>query len=331
MSGSHVNLPALDLEREQSEISALIASLQHYKPSTRSTSDSNSSNSNSTTPKSAPVRNGRGRQARSKDVPVPSSPVVHAADALCPNSFELIIECLNKLNSQNQKLISRVTELDAVVQEQNKTIETLEEKVNSGNTTDSSTSDIPAPSKELYSTVVKRVEKIEENLNSHLLLCRGPAVTNKITSSTVNGIIDLEKIKAEICAEVCGETVTNLSVSALGLSIYGKNRNLLKIECSSVNVRNHLLEQARKRKPVGIYLAEFLSTEKLKLHRRVNELKREFPNKVKAVYVRRGDIYYRTEPDGEVIRINNDESADDLRRQFCDSPVTTDNNGAAVA
>ena len=55
---------------------------------------------------------------------------------------------------------------------------------------------------------------------------------------------DLDKVKTEVCAEVCGETVSRISVLALGVSIYGKNKNLLKIECASVNARNHLLEQA---------------------------------------------------------------------------------------
>ena len=110
-----------------------------------------------------------------------------------------------------------------------------------------------------------------------------------------------------------------------------KNKNFLKIECTSVNVINHFLEQARKRKPAGIYLAEFLSPEKLKLHRQVNKLKREFPNSIRAVYIRRGDIFCKSEPDGDVIHITKDEDIDDLLRQFADHSANTVANGAAVA
>ena len=331
MSGSHVSLPALDIEREQQVIDSLITSLQQYKPTRRSSRDLNSAASAATTPKSAPLKAGRGRPPKNKEVP--SSPVVPVGDALCENSLELVIECLNKLNSQNQKLFNLVTELDSKVQEQNKTIETLNTKIASCVEKIPSPSDdaSPPPTNELFSTVVKRVNKIEENINSHLLLCRGPAVIKKITDSKVNGVVDLDKVKAEICAEVCGETVSRISVLALGVSIYGKNKNLLKIECASVNVRDHLLEQARKRKPAGIYLAEFLSPEKLKLHRRVNELKREFPGNIRAVYIRRGDIFCKSEPDGDVIRITEDENIDDLRRQFAVRPANTAVNGAAVA
>ena len=97
-----------------------------------------------------------------------------------------------------------------------------------------------------------------------------------------------------------------------------------------MNVRNHLLEQARKRKPVGIYLVEFLSPDKLKLHQRVHDLKREFPNKIKAVFIRRGDIYCRIEPNGDVARVAKDENVDDLRRKLGDSSVIAEGNGGVT-
>ena len=64
---------------------------------------------------------------------------------------------------------------------------------------------------------------------------------------------------------------------------------------------------------------------------RANDLKREFPNKVRAVYVRRGDIFCKTEPSGEVIRITQEEKVDDIRRQLLDRPLTVEGNGAAEA
>ena len=71
---------------------------------------------------------------------------------------------------------------------------------------------------------MKRVEKIEQNINSHFLVCSGPAVTSKITSTTVNGVPDVDKIKAEICAEVCGDTISRVSVSSLGVAVYGEKK-----------------------------------------------------------------------------------------------------------
>ena len=105
----------------------------------------------------------------------------------------------------------------------------------------------------------------------------------------------------------------------------------MKIECASISVRNHLLEQARNRKPTGIYLAEFPSTDKLSLYRRINELKREYPNKVRAVYIRKGDIFCKTEPNGEVLKIANAKIVDELRSQFTDRPADAVGNGANTA
>ena len=149
------------------------------------------------------------------------------------------------------------------MQEQNKTIEDLKNKtVASSELLSLPEQPNPSPSAPtaLLNTVVERVEKIENNINSHLLLCRGPSVASKIASSTVNGTPDLAKLKAELCMEICGQSVTGISVVSLGLSLFGKNRNVLKIECSNVNVRNFILKQARSRKPKGIYVVEFLSS-----------------------------------------------------------------------
>ena len=332
MSGRHVSLPALDIEREQKEIDSLIASLQQYKPASRSKKESHSSNSVTPTPKVGSTKNGRGRPPKNKEVLASPGPVVCVGDSSNGNSLELIVECLNKLNAQNQRLSNRVSELDSIVSEQNKTIESLKTKVDSLPEIGQSPSDSNslAPEKELFTTVVKRVEKIEQNINSHLLICRGPTVISKIVSSTVDGVADIDKIKAEICAEVCGDTVSRVSVTSLGVSIYGKSKKTLRIECASVNVRNHLLEQARKRKPTGIYLSEFLSPEKLLLLQQVRDLKREFSSRVRAVYIRRGDIFCKSEPDGDVIRVVNVENVNDLRRQLANSSTTVDDNAAQV-
>ena len=169
MSGSHVSLPALDIEREQQEINSLIAALQQYKPASRNNKEPNSTNSATLTPKTGPPRTGRGRPPK-KDVP--SSPVVPVGESLCPTSVELIIECLNKLNAQNQKLSNQVHELHSIVIEQNKTIESLNSKIDSRPETDQSPSSVVSPDSgnEIFDTVVKRVEKIEQNLHSHLLI-----------------------------------------------------------------------------------------------------------------------------------------------------------------
>ena len=82
---------------------------------------------------------------------------------------------------------------------------------------------------------------------------------------------------------------------------------------------------------MGIYLSAFLPREKLSLLHRVKDLKREFPDKIRAVYIRKGDIFCRKEPDGDVIRVSEFENIDDLRSQLTESPTPVDDNGDSTA
>ena len=91
------------------------------------------------------------------------------------SGFDMILDCLAKLNVQNEKRLYRVAELDSVIQKANKTIENLKVKVESRSESDSSPNDnhpivvppIPSEHDKLLQTVVERVEKTEGNINSH--------------------------------------------------------------------------------------------------------------------------------------------------------------------
>ena len=47
--------------------------------------------------------------------------------------------------------------------------------------------------------------------------------------------------------------------------MHRKDSNMLKIECTNINTRNFLIKQARIRKPHGIYVAEFLPYDKVRI------------------------------------------------------------------
>ena len=73
------------------------------------------------------------------------------------------------------------------------------------------------------------MEKLENNQNSRLLICRGPTVTRKIASHSGGSTVELEKIKAELCIDICGTDIAKISVDAFDVSVFGKNRDSLKI------------------------------------------------------------------------------------------------------
>ena len=84
---------------------------------------------------------------------------------------------------------------------------------------------------EVLNKVAKKVEFLEDSIHSHFLLCRGPRVSAKIEESTNGRVINLNQIKAELCNEICGESVSEISVDSLSLHLQGKDKNMLKIEC----------------------------------------------------------------------------------------------------
>ena len=122
-------------------------------------------------------------------------------------------------------------------------------------------------------------------------------MSSKITSSTAGSTTNIDLIKAELCREICGENVTEISVDSLSVNIYGKNKNSLKIKCNNVNTRDFLLKQARSRKPEGIYVTEFLTPNSLKVYHQLCGLRRNYPQNFKAVYTRNGEIFCRINPE----------------------------------
>ena len=201
-------------------------------------------------------------------------------------SYELLIECIEKLNNQNKVLLNKVSELDSRVQESVNT----QQSSTPGNppSTDSS---LTSSSESCLKSMVEKVEKIENNLNSRLLICRGPTVKRKISSHTEGSNTVLDRIKAELCIDICGTDIAKISVDSFGISLFGKNRDSLKIECNNIEVKKYLLNQARQKKPLGIYLAEFLSADKRKIYNNLISLKKDNPLIIKTVYSRGGTVY----------------------------------------
>ena len=152
-------------------------------------------------------------------------------------------------------------------------------------------SSILSSSSSILSSVVERVERIEDNLSSRLLICRGPSVSELISSLTESGITDLEKVKGQLCMKICRADITKISVQSIGVSIFGKNRASLKIECNNISVKRHLLEQVKIKKPRGIYVVEYLSPDKRKIYNSSFNLKKRYPAVIKFIYIRGGVIF----------------------------------------
>ena len=338
MAGSHV---FLNIEKEEEEIEKLIQFLLEYKPPPKADNCSNSpAVKTPVNSKAKPLKSSRGRPK----LHPPSSPVVGSSDGnIFQSSYETIIQCLQKLNDRNKALHNRVIELDSQISAQNKKIEDLTrsggEDGNGGLENSSSNlqiSEVTERIKKLENNahdsvlnkVSKRIEKLENNVNSHLLLCTGSEIMSKIDETTVNGVTDLDQIKAELCSVLCGEEVSKIGVNSVSLSLYGKNRKALKIECVNVYTRNFLIKQARIRKPQGIYVTEFLTPDKVHIYRRLLQLRRESQGRsIKSIRIKGAKISCKVDSDDRIIQIDSLEDVENLK-PLLTSTTTTPNGDA---
>ena len=205
------------------------------------------------------------------------------------------MECLNQINDQNKKLLNFVEVLADKV-ETNRSSENTALTQSEGSSTTEQNS--------VLEGVNNRLEKIEQNLNANTLICRGPTVEKLVTESAAGEFTNLERLKGKICETVCGEEITGIDVSDLQVSLYGRDRKSVRLSCKTLASKITLLKQARRKKPNGLFLNEFLTTSKLKIYRNLRQLKALHPNKIKAVFTRNGNIFYTPNDSSQMINVS---------------------------
>ena len=275
-----------------SPASTLIAGEQNRRKSVEATGSSATSLRTSNSP-STQAKKGRGRPPK-VTVP-PSSPV--PSTSAHNISLETIVECMKKLNEQNKNLI--------------KCVEVLSDRVeNRGESTTINTGE-EGP-KTVLDGVTERLEKIENNLNSNILVCRGPTVESLIANNASETTPpNLERLKGEVCKAVCGDQVTGVDIGSVNLSLLGRERKFIKLECRNPSSKVHLLKQARRNKPQGIFVSDFLTKTKLSIFYNLRQLKRQYPEKIKSAFSKGGNIYYKLENSSGIVQVN---SLSDLQK-----------------
>ena len=302
MAGRHDDFTLSDLHEKQRAIDGMIESLLNFSPvllknsgeqlRRKSVENINTSARSSVTlnSPSSQVKKGRGRPPK-VNIP-PASPVATVPAQKLP--FETVIECLKEINNQNKKLLTFV--------------EVLSDKVDhsttgENNTVPHSENSVPAENTVLED-VNNRLEKIEQNLNSNTVICRGPEMEKLVKESSTGVTANLELLKGKVCAAVCGEEVTGVDVRDLRLSLYGRDKKCIRLSCTNPASKIHLLRKAREKKPEGIFVNEFLTSNKLKIYKGLRQLKAQHPSKLKSVFTRNGNIFYSLHDSNQVLQVS---------------------------
>ena len=139
--------------------------------------------------------------------------------------------------------------------------------------------------------VSERLEKIEQNLNANTLICRGPTVSDLISSATSGTTTNLISLKGDICKSVCGEDMLNVDIGNIQVGLFGKEKKSLKIECSNLSTKIQLLKQARIRRPTGLFLSEFLTPTKHSVFYNLRQLRKQHPEKFKSFLTEEGTFF----------------------------------------
>ena len=136
------------------------------------------------------------------------------------------------------------------------------------------------------------------------MICRGTSVPQLIASSTDGNSTNFERLKGDVCRAICGDDVTGVDVGGLQVGLFGRDKKAIKVVCSNLTSRIHLLRQARQKRPNGIFVSEFLTTEKLSLFHKLRQLKKQHPAKIKSVFTRGGNIYYALSDSDRITQVS---------------------------
>ena len=299
MDSRHDDFSLEGLRERQLAIDGIINSLLSFTPSSITNNGNQQRRGNvaagvssmSLNSPSSQAKKGRGRPP--KAAVTPSSPAPSGSS--CGISLEKIVECLNKINDQNKELLNCVEVLAEKV-DKNKSADNT-------NITQGENPAITEPNSVLEG-VTNRLEKIEQNLNANTLICRGPTVEKLVTESAAGDSTNLERLKGKICETVCGEEITGIDVSNLKVSLYGREKKSVRLSCTNPASKIHLLKQARRKKPEGLFVNEFLTTSKFKIYKNLRQLKALHPDVIKAVFTRNGNVFYTRSDSNQLINVS---------------------------
>lgn len=322
MEGRHGGISLEDIQKEQDSIDRLINNLISSDPTalfSESSSDINKETTISRT--STPTQAKRGRGRPPKQPSLSSRPNIGSASPVQRSrinnpSLENILDCIAKLNQQNKNLLQYVQSLSNNVEKHQSDCKASSSAENTNEIEENSV---------VSAAISNRLEKIEQSINSNILVCNGPGIPDLINEVKADSSINLERLKGNLCTAICGEEVTEIDIRNLRVSLFGREKKSLKIECASTSSKVHIVKQARKKRPSGIYVSEFLTKPKLQVLRNLKGLKKLHPSKIKSVFTKEGNIFYILQGSSRPVMVKSNSEIENIVKE----PSTTDNSNSS--
>ena len=153
------------------------------------------------------------------------------------------------------------------------------------------------------------MDSIEQKANANFLLCSGLSIKNAIeaTEGTLKENV-VSKIKESMPDVVTDEIIK--------VTPFGKKNTHVRVECTSPGARRMLITRARQVKPVELYFSELLTPRRNTMFHSLRSLKSKFPNVIKAVYTRDGNIFYKLHGSDDFKKIKCPREITELEKRF---------------
>ena len=97
----------------------------------------------------------------------------------------------------------------------------------------------------INTAITDRLEKIEQNINSNVLICWGPGVSELVSEVKTGSTVNYEVLQGNLCRAICGDGVTGIDIRNLQVTLFGHEKKVIKIDCANSSSKLHIVKQAR--------------------------------------------------------------------------------------
>ena len=156
----------------------------------------------------------------------------------------------------------------------------------------------------------QKLDSLEQKFLNDTLICNGNFINSIVDGDNITRLTDTftEKVK-QILPNVNSEQFCRVTP-------IGKDKKTLKVVCCDVSTRNGILRAIRQRKPDNIYFSEYLTPYRNSLYYKLRQIKKKFPQHIKSVYTRDGNLFFKVTDDSKYYSIKNEKDISALEERF---------------
>ena len=202
------------------------------------------------------------------------------------------------LNNENSNLKDRYSELEKRVKDVYESEQSLEKSKESSVDVNK------------LIQIEKKVESLEQGYESNSIILQGKKIEYIIKNTESD---QMKEILSRELSKFLDDTNNDVVEAITSVRVFGREKNIAKLEMKSNEMKVKLLTKIKRQKPVDIYISEFLVASRLKLFHRTRYLTKDFREKIDWVYTRNGNIFYRERDSKKSFLIRDDNDFEKLK------------------